>query len=129
MKVMKHLLILFISIIISSCSTAYKHGENQETTQKSNLTFGVVKSQIIKGETTQQDILKIFGSPNIITKNKSNNEIWSYNKMSVTNRQGASASYSGARASQSSSANSFDLILEFDSNDIVIEYSVVSTKF
>ena len=51
--------------------------------QKGNLTAGMVKATIIKGETIQNDILEVFGAPNIITKNKSGYEVWTYEKMSV----------------------------------------------
>ena len=36
---------------------------------------------------------------------------------------------SGGRSSSSSSTKSFDLIITFNDNDTVNEYSVVSTKF
>ena len=125
-----------IQILLSCCAllfsiscNSYKYGANAEPTQKSNLTFGVVKSKIIKGSTTQAEILEIFGSPNLVSKNKSNNEVWSYNKMSTVNKQGGTDCLFGARASQSSSAQSFDLIITFDSNDIVSDYSVISTSY
>ena len=94
-----------------------------------SLLFSIVKSKIIKGNTTQSEILEIFGAPNLVSKNKSNNEVWSYNKMSVVNKQGGTDFLFGARASQSSSTQSFDLIITFDSNDIVSDYSVISTSY
>lgn len=132
MRKSNFLVILLLGVIgvfnLVSCSS-YKYGQNAETTQKSNLTFGVVKSKILKGETTQTEILEIFGSPNLITKNKSNNEVWSYNKMSVQERGGHTDFFFGQKASVSSSSQSFDLIVTFDNNDIVKDYSVISTSF
>lgn len=127
---MRYLIITlaFISTLLSSCKS-YQYGSGEENTQKSNLTFGVVKSKIIKGETTQEEILKIFGSPNMVTKNKSNNEVWSYNRMSVVNKGGTTNFLFGERASVSSSSQSFDLIVTFNENDIVKDYSVVSTSY
>lgn len=123
------ILILFAAIALTSCS-AHKYGQSGEPTQKSNLTFGVVKSQIEKGVTTQDEILKIFGAPNLVTKNKSNNEVWSYNKMNVEQRGGDQVTFFGGRkASASSSSQSFDLIISFDDNDIVKEYSVISSSY
>ena len=106
-----YVILLFFSLLFSISCNSYKYGANAEPTQKSNLTFGVVKSKIIKGNTTQSEILKIFGAPNLVSKNKSNNEVWSYNKMSVVNKQGGTDFLFGARASQSSSTQSFDLII------------------
>ena len=103
-----------------------KQNENEE---KSNLTFGMVKSKIIKNQTKQDEIIKLFGSPNLVTKNKSNDEVWSYNKMSVVSKSGSSEYMFGQKASQGSSSQSFDLIITFDKDDTVIDYSVISTSF
>ncbi len=124
---MKKLLLLILLTVISC--TAHKYGANSEPTQKSNLTFGMVKSKIIKNVTSQDEILKLFGSPNLTTKNKSNDEVWSYNKMSAQTKAGSSEVFFGQKASVSSSSQSFDLIITFDSLDKVIDYSVISTSF
>ena len=121
-------LVLFFSPHIFCSCNSYKYGAS-DATQKSNLTFGTVKSQIEKGKTTQTEILQLFGAPNLVTKNKSNNEVWSYNKMSSTSKGGNSLFVDGSRASVSSSNQSFDLIITFDDNDIVKDYSVVSSSF
>lgn len=115
-------------LLLPSCGM-YKYGEGESNTQKSNLTFGMVKSKIIKGQTTQADILEIFGAPNMVTKNKSNDEVWSYNRMSSVDKGGQTFFLFGEKASVSSSSQSFDLIITFDGNDIVKDYSVVSTSF
>jgi hypothetical protein len=122
------IIISLLVITLSSC-TAYKYGANSEPTQKSNLTFGVVKSKIVKNVTTQDEILKLFGSPNLITKNKSNDEVWSYNKMSAQTRAGSSEVFFGQKASISSNSQSFDLIITFDNQDKVNDYSVISTSY
>ena len=125
---MKKIILLFTTLVFLSCNS-YKYGANEETTESSNLTYGIVKSKIVKGETKQSEILQLFGSPNIITKNKSNKEVWSYSKMNVVKKGGQTSFLAGERASISSSSNSFDLIITFDDNDTVNDYSVVSTKF
>ncbi|MFZ4862966.1 hypothetical protein ACL9RF_12370 [Sphingobacterium sp. Mn56C] len=112
---------------LSSCNS-YKYGADS-TAEKSNLTMGVVKAKIIKGSTTQDEVLKLFGSPNLVSKNRSNMEVWSYNKMSVEQKAGSTDFFAGQRASQSSSSKSFDLIITFDENDVVLDYSVVSTAY
>ena len=114
------------SCIFCGCNS-YKYGAG-EPTQKSNLTFGTVKSQIVKGKTTQTEILQLFGAPNLVTKNKSNNEVWSYNRMTTTTKGGYSSLMDGKKASVSSSNQSFDLIITFGSDDIVQDYSVVSSS-
>ena len=125
---MKQIFILLTSLTLLRCGS-YKYGANAVPTHKSNLTFGVVKSKIQKGVTTQEEILQIFGSPNLTTKNKSNNEVWSYNKMSVQEKAGRTDFFMGQKASASSSSQSFDLIITFDDKDVVKDYSVISSSF
>ena len=121
---MKNIFILFLSLTLFSCTTYVK-----PVSPSNNLTCGVVKSKIIKGETNQLEILEIFGSPNIVTKNKSNNEVWSYNRMRVNERAKGTYVFYTIKQSYSSSTTSFDLIISFTDDDIVSDYSVVSGKF
>ena len=63
-----------LTTLFLPCCKSYQYGAGEENIQKSNLTFGVIKSKIIKGQTDQNEILKTFGAPNIVAKNKSNDE-------------------------------------------------------
>ncbi len=118
-----------LTTLFFPCCKSYQYGAGEENIQKSNLTFGVVKSKIIKGQTDQNEILKTFGAPNIVAKNKSNDEIWSYNRMSSVSKGGQTSFIFGKKASASSSNQSFDLIITFDDQNIVKDYSVISTSF
>src|SRR5690606_9372434 len=119
---MKKLLLSSLLILSLCACKSYKYG-TEGNAQKSNLTIGVVKSQLKKGQTSQDEILKLFGAPNLVSKNKSNKEVWSYNRMSVEHKAGSTDFFSGQRASQSSTSKSFDLIITFDEKDIVEDYS------
>ena len=105
----------------------------EKETEKSKLTVGVVKQTIIKGETNQAEILETFGSPNLVTKNKEENEVWSYNRMSFEHKEGADGIFyifgTGSRAMTTATTKSFDLIITFDENDIVKDYSVISASY
>ncbi len=132
------MLTLFIGLVSSGCYTAPKVGDES---QGSNLTVGMVKTQIIKGETNQAEILEIFGAPNIITKNRDNDEVWNYNRMSFETASssggilaifwtGNVAGAGGAsKAASTATTKSFDLILIFDENDVVIDYSVIAASY
>ncbi|UCC94775.1 MAG: hypothetical protein JSW40_08180 [Candidatus Omnitrophota bacterium] len=101
--------------------------------EKGRLTPGMAKKQIIKEVTTQTEILEVFGAPNIITKNRSGNEVWTYDKMSV--ERGSSDIYGGfivvggTGTRTSSSMRTFTLMIEFDENEIVKDYSYRSSAF
>ncbi|MDP2905945.1 MAG: hypothetical protein Q8O22_06585 [Candidatus Omnitrophota bacterium] len=116
---------------------------------KNNLTFGMVKKNLIKGQTTQAEILNLFGAPNITTKNKTGEEVWSYDKISVTKEDmaaglsigggglglggggvsgiGGGAGVGGSNSSTSS--RSITLIITFDEKDIVKDYAVMAQEF
>ena len=127
-----HLAFLIIAtLFISGCATFPKP---DESAQQSNLTQGVVKAKIVKGQTTQAEILQLFGAPNITTKNKDQREVWNYHKISYEAfGAGKDDIYflfqGGSRAISSTTSRSFDLIITFDENDVVSDYSVVSAQF
>ena len=118
--------LLFMSFLLSACVTS-------RAPQKSNLTTGVVKTQIQKGITSQADILALLGSPNIVAKNKAGAEVWTYSRQSFDSESGGFGGglllFGGSKAFSSASSNSFDLIITFDAKDIVTDYSVVSSQF
>jgi outer membrane protein assembly factor BamE (lipoprotein component of BamABCDE complex) len=101
--------------------------------QKSNLTYGNVKANVVKGQTTQAEVLQLLGSPNITTKNRDGNEVWTYSRQSFDAESGSFGGgiilFGGNQAFSSASSATFDLILTFDANDVVQDYSVVQSQF
>ncbi len=116
-----------------------------EPIQKSNLTAGMVKKEIVEGITTQNEILQLFGAPNIITHNKTGNEVWTYDKVSVersassggiggigggAGSDGGGGGMVGISGSKSSvSARTFTLMIEFDDNAVVKRRSYRASSF
>ncbi|MBM3250364.1 MAG: hypothetical protein FJZ09_05950 [Candidatus Omnitrophica bacterium] len=120
-------LILLCAVLVSSgCASV-------QPVEKSSLTPGMAKAKIIKGETLQNEILEVFGPPNIITKNKSGNEVWTYDRVSV--EKGTSDVYAtviiagGAGSRSSTSTRTFTLMIEFGDNDVVKDFSYRSSAF
>lgn len=101
--------------------------------EKGNLTPGMAKTKIIKGKTTQNEVLEVFGAPNIVTKNRSGKEVWTYDKVSV--ETGTSDVYGtiliagGAGSRSSTSTRTFTLMVEFDENSVVKDFSYRSAAF
>jgi len=124
----KSVLIVMFAIV---CITAGCQGKEQD--EKSPLSYGNVKRHIVEGETTQAEILQLFGSPNLVTRNSYDEEVWSYNQASVSSTQGSSAGtlllFSGSNATSTTATKSFDLILTFDENDIVRRYKVIQAAY
>ena len=125
---MNRLMILsgVLLLLVTGCAPM----QNVQPKQKSNLTVGMVKSSVVKGETSQAEILELFGAPNLITKNKNDDEVWNYNKMSFDVGGGAASDvWLGSRALSTATTSSFDLIIIFDENDKVKDYSIISASY
>ncbi len=69
--------------------------------KEDKLTLGTVQSKIKKGM-NQTEVLEVLGSPNIVTKNKNGNEVWTYDKVgsSQSSTSGVSATYGQAQLNQ-----------------------------
>lgn len=122
----KVMFLIVASFVIASCAT-------MKAPQKSNLTPGVINTTIKKGITSKAEIVQLIGSPNIITKNKEGEEVWTYSRQSFDVESGGFGGglllFGGSKAFSSASSNSFDLVITFDSQSRVKDYSVVSSQF
>lgn len=131
---MKKILFILLTLVIVGCSN---NTTVIEPEQKSNLTVGMIKTKIIEGKTTQDEVLKLFGAPNIITTNSEGKEVWNYNKSSYQSAaQGKSSGWTLLLAGNSkssvlatSSTASMDLIITFNKKNIVENYKVISASF
>ena len=119
----------------------------------SALSYGTVTSQVVKDKTTQADLLQLFGGPNISTTDNDGLETWVYER-SVTQTDVSSRSQNwqaaaglgvffgnatanvraegGQNAAALSTASSFrslTVIVKFNSNKTVKDYSVRSSQF
>lgn len=124
---MKKIALAFILLmLVSGCASV-------QPVQKGNLTPGMAKTKIIKGQTSQNEILEVFGPPNIVTRNKSGNEVWTYDKASV--ETGTSDVYGtiliagGSGSRSSTSSRTFTLMIEFDDKNVVNDFSYRSSAF
>lgn len=153
----KVFLIVCMGIITVGCVRAKSPTLPYSNQQKSNLTAGMVKKYVKVGEATQTDILTIFGAPNIITRDKENNEVWTYDRQSIASASevaewntsggvgvlagglvgstavGGGASIGGSSGKGSTagqvSSSTFTLIIKYDENDVVQDYRMMATQF
>lgn len=153
----RRLLALSTGILLLSCVRAQSPPLPYSNQQKSNLTAGMVKKHVKVGVATQTEILSVFGAPNIITRDKDGNEVWTYDKQSMAsasevaewNASGGAGAIAGGLAGdaaigggvtaggssgKSSSAGqvssaTFTLMIQFDANDVVKDYRMMATQF
>jgi hypothetical protein len=142
---------------MSACIMAQSPALPQSSAQKSNLTAGMVKKYVKVGKATQADLLAVFGAPNIITRDRDGNEVWTYDRQSIASvseiaawNAGGSAAVAGAglagstpvggmasgggSAGKSSntgqvSSATFTLMITFGSDDVVRDYRMMATQF
>ena len=142
--------VLFISFISFNCSPPEPIIIEVPVEKEEKLTLGTVQSKIKKGM-NQTEVLEVLGSPNIVTKNKSGNEVWTYDKVgsSQSSTSGVSATYGQAQlnqgfwaflfggttnSAQSSSDNnteskSLTVIITFDGNNTISDFTYQSLKY
>ncbi len=98
-----------------------------------HIAYKKVEKSIVRGETSQNDVIRIMGSPNLVTKNSRGEQVWTYTKKTYNPETGDVANgiilSGGSKPSaQGSNTAAFDLILTFDQNEVVRDYNVVSTE-
>jgi hypothetical protein len=123
---------------------------NASLSQNDPLSYGAVTSTVKKGETTQEEIVRLFGPPNITTVNASGEEVWVYDRISNTSQQNDSSearfndffglkatgdkeatANANATSAQTStlSTRTLTVIVNFDSTKKVKDYSARATQF
>ena len=125
----------------------------ENSIQETSLSYGAIKKYLKIGVTTQADILKLFGSPNNMTTSSSGNEIWVYDKirteLSTTAEKGTAGgiigggigigsggvgaavggSESKSKTNVISTTNTLTVIMEFNGNNILIDYSARQGRY
>jgi len=126
---------LIILLFCTACwhPASYHRDEVQDPSDK--LTVGTVQKEIYKGMSAG-DVAASLGSPNIVTRDFNTGETWIYDKISSEASYSKSStglpglilgfSESGAR---SSSDKTLTVVIKFDNNSKVSDFSYNSTRF
>ena len=125
-----------MSLGVWGCSTS-QSTQTAKAPTNNPFTQGNVTLSIKKGKTTQEEILKAFGAPNIVTKDSSDLEVWSYQKFATVSQSSQQDGYvtlviiGGASSSTrfEQTQRTMTLIIKFDSNNVVKEFSSRSSEF
>lgn len=150
-------IIIIFLLFANGCVKAKVPDLPYSNRQKSNLTAAMVKKYVKVGTVSQNDILSVFGAPNIMTRDREGHEVWTYDRQSMAssseiaawNAGGTGAAMAGglageavvgggavlggsagkrSTAGQVSSAT-FTLMISFDDNEIVSDYRMRATQF
>ena len=142
--------ILSISFILFNCAPPDPIVIEVPVEKEDKLTLGTVQSKIKKGM-NQTEVLEVLGSPNIVTKNSQGNEVWAYDKIgsnqssssevSATYGQrqlnqgfwaflfGGVTSSAGASSDRNSESKSLTVIIAFECNSNVSDFTYQSLKY
>lgn len=119
--------------LLSGCATAPAPVD----VRNSILTQGNVQMNLKVGATTKADVLSVFGSPNITTRDASGEEVWSYQRQASVAQSSDSANYwsifltgeTRSASGFSQSSRMMTLIITFNKNDVVSDFRSRSSDF
>ncbi|HEU5137910.1 MAG TPA: hypothetical protein VFU13_22395 [Steroidobacteraceae bacterium] len=122
------------ALVISACAPV---PTQTVTTRNSELTHGNVQMNLKVGETSQTEVLEVFGAPNITSIDGSGQEVWTYQRAATTTQSTSSTDYwTIVLAGQSREASGFDqtqrtmtLIVKFNDKKVVSDFRSRSSEF
>lgn len=129
-----NLLLASLVVCLVGCATADKD-------RNSNFTHANVQRVLKKGVTTQQQVIDVFGAPNITTTDADNHEVWTYQKHSVGGESieagggvlgvvpGAIGAGGSAGSAYSQSSKTMTLIIKFDEKKVVLDFQSMYSSF
>ena len=130
----KIMIVSLSSFMLFSCAANKPDDSN-------NLTLGTVQSKISKGQ-SQSSVMDILGSPNIVTKDSQGREVWTYDRISSENDASSSFVFyilnpiswftgggTNSKSSSSASSKSLTVLITFDDNKNVLDYTYQSLKY
>ena len=128
-------LCFFVGFILYGCVPQ----ENLQpvTVRNSELTHGNVQLNMAVGETTQAEVLEIFGAPNITTIDSQGREVWSYQRAASAQQSVSNENYwtiilaggSNTASGFESTSRMITLIIKFDETKVVSDFRSRSSNF
>ena len=133
-----------IALLVAGCSATHHAGDVREADDIDRVTVGTVQKEIRIGMSAA-DVAGVLGSPNIVTTDDERQETWIYDKISsdvtyskssgtviglIFGGSGAGAGVGSSSAgSSSSSQRTLTVIIKFDGNDAVRDFSYHTSRF
>lgn len=88
------------------------------------VTLGTVQQFIHEG-ISGAEVQEALGSPNIVSKNSEGQEVWTYDKVSKTRASRSFLFWSSGESTQ----RTLTILITFDENNKVLDYSYHQTEF
>jgi outer membrane protein assembly factor BamE (lipoprotein component of BamABCDE complex) len=133
----KYFIIIGISaLLLSGCAGAQEHRAAVANQDKNRISAGTVQREIRVGM-SGADVVSVLGSPNMVTTDDKRRETWVYDKIATeqvysTSAAGGSLILAGGQRSAgaaSTTQRTLTIIIKFDENNLVRDYSYRQSSF
>lgn len=155
MKLLKRALILLVlttTLSFSGCMSANQHYQQTHGPKEKEMTVGTVQKEIRKGMSAA-DVATVLGSPNIVTTDSANREVWIYDRISTDvsyskdtsgaglklliaglgdNLFGAgqgSGNYNRSAGAQSKTQRTLTVVIKYNEQNLVRDFFYHTSKF
>ena len=149
---MPWLIIITMIFPLMSCMSAHQHYQETHGARERQMTVGIVQKEIRDGMSAAE-VAEVLGSPNIVTTDGEGREVWVYDKIStdvtyskdsggvgavllIGSASGGTAggglgsgSYSRSSGAQSRTQRTLTVVIKFDEQQKVRDFSYHASRF
>lgn len=140
----KNLMLALVLSLLAGCMTAPEHRAAVEGDAADRLTVGTVQREIRVGM-SGAEVIKVLGSPNIVSTDEERREVWVYDRVSTTTvysesragvlalilggSGGALGGVGGDAGARSTTQRTLTIIVKFDKDARVRDFAYHATQF
>lgn len=129
-------LIISLALVLSSCMSASQHKTEVQDESTDRVTVGTVQKEI-KAGMSAPEVATVLGSPNIVSTDEERREVWIYDKIASDRVVSQSSGFgslliigsSGVRGAATSSQRTLTIIIKFDKDNKVRDFSYRTSRF
>jgi outer membrane protein assembly factor BamE (lipoprotein component of BamABCDE complex) len=139
----KHLFLTLLTVLLAGCMTAAEHRAAVEG-EGDRLTVGKVQREIRVGM-SGAEVIKVLGTPNIVSTDEERREVWVYDRVSTTSVYsesragvlalilggdgGALGGAGGSAGARSTTQRTLTIIIKYDKDARVRDFAYHATQF
>jgi outer membrane protein assembly factor BamE (lipoprotein component of BamABCDE complex) len=140
----KPLVLVLLLLLLAGCMTAPEHRAAVEGEGADRLTVGKVQREIRVGM-SGAEVVKVLGSPNIVSTDEERREVWVYDRVSTTSvysesragvlalilggSGGALGGVGGDAGARSTTQRTLTIIIKFDKDARVRDFAYHASQF
>ncbi|OXS29731.1 MAG: hypothetical protein BCS36_06285 [Desulfovibrio sp. MES5] len=132
----KVLLVFLVALTLAGCASAQKHRSDVRDDSGEKLSVAAVQREIRVGM-SGAEVVSVLGAPNMVTTDAQRRETWVYDKVATESAKSSSsgglwlilAGVSGSSSASSTSQRTLTIIIKFDNDGKVRDYSYRQSSF